>query len=64
MLITPLVIGAPPISGGEDEAGEYCPDNADDHVQEDSLLAVGPHDHAGNPADETADDEKNDDTHV
>ena len=38
-------------------------DNADDDVEEDALLPIGPHDDAGKPADHATDDKPHDDTH-
>src|SRR5690606_24311927 len=46
-----------------DPAANEGADDADDDVEEDALLAIGLHDHAGNPADDAAYDQPNDDTH-
>jgi hypothetical protein len=41
----------------------HCADDANDRIQEQSLLVVRPHDDVGKPADETANDEPDDGVH-
>src|SRR6266545_1036707 len=48
---------------GEKRAGEKRADDADDDVEDDALLSIGPHDHAGDPADQATYDEHDDDVH-
>src|SRR5690606_39533235 len=38
--------------------------DADDDIEEDALLRVGAHDDARQPADDAADDKRDDDTHI
>ena len=42
------------------QAGDNGADDADDNVENDALLSVSAHDHAGEPAQDTTDDEPND----
>ena len=52
------------VEAAEEPAAEDRADDTDADVQEDSLLPIGAHDDAGQPADHTADDEKKNETHV
>src|SRR5690606_28726788 len=56
--------GAAADERGDEPAADQCTDDADDHVEQDPLLGVRPHDQAGEPADDAAHDQPNDQTHV
>src|SRR4051812_2916312 len=45
-------------------AAQHRADDADDDVQDDALLPVGSHDHAGDPTDEAAHYKPNDEVHA
>src|SRR5262245_11088501 len=48
----------------EHKAREDSTDDANDDVHEDTLLGIGPHDQAGKPTNDAADNEPNDNTHL
>jgi hypothetical protein len=53
----PLVIGAPPISGGNNETCKQGTDDTNNNVQENALLTIGSHHDAGQPSQDTADNQ-------
>ncbi|VVT27486.1 hypothetical protein SPHINGO391_500008 [Sphingomonas aurantiaca] len=47
----------------QDQTTDECADDANDDVQKYTLLRISAHDHAGNPADDAADDQPKNETH-
>ena len=64
MLMTPLVIGAPPMNGVKTKPRQRRADDADHGVEDNALLTIGPHDHSRTPSSNAAADEKKDNTHI
>jgi hypothetical protein len=59
-----LVDGAHANQWRDEPAADEGADDADHHVEEDALLLVRVHDEAGEPTDDTANDEPDDEVHM
>src|SRR3546814_10713465 len=52
--------GVVDVASGEDQAADERTDNADHDIEDDALLTICPHDDAGKPSDNAANDEPHD----
>src|SRR5207342_3908782 len=57
-------VGAADAEHAAQPAAQERADNADDHIEQDALLRIRPHDQAGEPADDAAHDQPDDDVHA
>src|SRR3546814_2476064 len=55
--------GVVDVASGEDQAADERTDNADHDIEDDALLTICPHDDAGKPSDNAANDEPHDNSH-